>query len=504
MEKKSAVWIAWVLMLVALIMEGQAAAPQSLRANLNSETKSISQHHQLSQHNIRKPLPHEPHVAHQNVNVTVTWEMAVEQFRQHRSAAATHHHPLLNSTKCTAHNFRYGQWVHGAHHCGLTSVYKNGLRESGHFNDMIPPPQPHLTQEPYPFADWCWKPNDCIAEPFSIPKFCEKLAGRSILVVGDSLSHEFYVALASQLETPVNEIQGQGGHPSVNGPKGLICQKSHPGTTSRLGFLRNDHLAVANINSYTLQPWAWDSHGHMFDRRDWKAAALDHFEIVLLNKGAHQEIPWEEHVFFTETTAQFLHDFLFDPKQIQKQGNSTSERHQRRVLFRTAVQGKPHASVFLPVNQTKFERGMLPILFPENSPQLTEKEKHTYYDGYHWDRIPIMNFFVENTFKHKLPPPPLFDIMYTEEMSSLRPDTHRCSITNLPELEKPRLAHLLQMQQIASTISTNDSTVTESAVFKAVRELVRSGTLHESCDELHHYLPSDIDNYVFMLHNLLY
>ena len=94
---------------------------------------------------------------------------------------------------CSAADYKYGQWIPGADKCGLKSQYKRALEE----HCATPGTDPNT----WHWANWCWKPMGCIREPFSVSSFCRKLNGRSILMVGDSIQHQFYDAIFMQLET---------------------------------------------------------------------------------------------------------------------------------------------------------------------------------------------------------------------------------------------------------------------------------------------------------------
>eukprot|EP01041_Mallomonas_annulata_P015115 gene15115-32064_t len=93
-------------------------------------------------------------------------------------------------------NFAFGQWIPGAHNCGLARAYSHALNEEAGNGPRDAP-----------WADWCWAPHNCIPHNFSRESFCNVLNGRNILLIGDSISYQMYQALFMQLDEVDNPRQ---------------------------------------------------------------------------------------------------------------------------------------------------------------------------------------------------------------------------------------------------------------------------------------------------------
>jgi hypothetical protein len=367
--------------------------------------------------------------------------------------------PLNASPNCTATDFKYGRWIPGVkENCGLAAIYKNDMHR--YASDFLPP----VEIKPYPFSDWCFIPHNCILDMFNIEGFCRKLRGRSILIAGDSLSHEFYGALFQQLELPPGHFQSQFDPPKLNEESSQICTQypdfyknesmNATGHIPRLIYLRNDHIHVKGSLS------SWDKRSHSPStrvmNREWHRLA-DEFEILILNKGAHY-VPPEESMKATQDTATFLHQYL-------------SAKPNRLVIYRTTNQAQPFSSVYSHPNTSE----MLTEPFYWTRESIAEhaerigmlKEAYEVYStNYHWDMYPIVNNYtveVLSTMLKDFIPSKQFQVLHAAEMSTLRPDGQRC--------------HLY----------VDEKTKIEK----------------EECDHLHHYLPSVVDMWIVVLYNLI-
>lgn len=173
--------------------------------------------------------------------------------------------------KCTEKMFKRGQWVHGASKCGLAAVYANPIRDSS----LVP--NDTSISLPYPFSDWCWQPHNCSPDIFNVDAFCRRLRGRRILVVGDSVQHEFYVALFHQLQARGNH-RNQHSLPHADDQNGLLCDGRGGG---RLEFVRSDQIAVSEKDVSSISTNTYTERRHIYNR-DWKLLASD-YSILLLN-----------------------------------------------------------------------------------------------------------------------------------------------------------------------------------------------------------------------------
>lgn len=334
---------------------------------------------------------------------------------------------------CSAEYFRYGQWVHGAHQCGLAARYYHSLHD---------PLQraPRDSQS----GNWCWQAHGCRAEAFSIRRFCEKLNGRRILIVGDSVQHQFYVALFKQLNLRGNPLE-QWYVNAVHKPdsSGHVCHKMGGG---RLEYMRNDQISVGDANTVR---WNLILPEKPVTNRNW-AAVIDHFDILVLNKGAHY-LPKNVSTAMTADTIKVLQSFL--------QQDPSPTKRRRHVFYRTTPQGSPHCSASSQVNTSLLltEPYWLPGLRSNHS-----RDVQRYVLEYNWDKFPQMNNVTVSLMTSGLPKEQ-FTVLHVAEMTSLRADGHRCPV-----------------QSSAGGDSNS-----------------------QGCDELHYYLPSVVDSWVYVFFNLL-
>ena len=329
------------------------------------------------------------------------------------------HLPITNRT-CSSDYFKYGQWIRGAEKCGLYKHYPNSAIED---DNNIPP----NFGEEYISGDWCWKPYGCEVQKFNRTLFCEKLAGRRVLVVGDSIQHQFYLAFHKLINSTRDGMSQWNGYPP-NSEQGLICEDLGGG---RLHYIRSDQMAVENVS-----PWNLHRQMPRVTDRDW-AAIADNFDILVLNKGAHY-VPVEESVAATRKTAEFLQTYLAKDKN-------------RQVFFRTTPQGAAHCTNQSVANTTLLlsEPTWL-IGVNESDPADIQR----YVQEYNWDKFPLTNRATVTLLRNSLPSNQ-FTVIHVAEMTALRPDGHRCY------------------------------------------------SRFEECDELHFFLPSVVDTWVYVMFNLL-
>lgn len=304
---------------------------------------------------------------------------------------------------CHAEDMKYGRWVKGAHYCGLAAMYHHPLTEA-----FTTSPRKGIP----PYADWCWQPHHCMMDKFSVDDFCAKLNGRSILVVGDSLQHQFYDALFMQLETPDQPMHQWYHQEILNNPQsGSICKGKGGG---RLHYLRNDHFSVNNVMRWNRK----QSGDQRITARDWKEVAHV-FDFIILNKGAHYATLSESERVTRESGA-WLQTFL----------DRQWKEHQKKVtiFYRTTPPGSPHCQYDSPVNTT------LLLTVPEWFPTIDRnnvEDVNKYFHQYNWDSFPVVNNLTLSVLQEYLPKEQLIPL-HVAEMTSLRPDTHRCYEPNKP------------------------------------------------------------------------
>ena len=348
------------------------------------------------------------------------------RYQEEGEEGGSRSHPRLRPSyqQCTAEDYRYGQWIPDAtKQCGLMSKYFHAL------HDPLQRAPRHSDA-----GNWCWRPYQCQVQAFNITRFCEKLAGRRMLLVGDSIQHQFYVALFKQLNLRGSPIEQWYVNPlDKEDASGKICVGLGGG---RLEYIRNDQMSVGRA---LTTRWNAIHLERPVTNRDW-AAIAHNFDILVLNKGAHY---LEESIStnMTVETAHFLQSFL--------------QQHpgRRHVFYRTTAQGAPHCSARSQVNTT------LLLTEPywmnglrDDSPDDIKK----YVFDYNWDKFPHMNRATTSIMTSMLPKEQ-FTVLHVAEMTALRPDGHRCS----------------------------------------------SNSEKDDCDELHFYLPSVVDNWVYVFYNLL-
>jgi len=309
-------------------------------------------------------------------------------------------HSLQNEKlpTCKPEDIKKGQWIQGAHHCGTAAIYSHPLTEGA-----VSPVDPKLPK-PWPFSDWCWKPYQCKMQKFSVEKFCQKLNGRSILVVGDSIQHQFYDSLYMQLETPGQPMEQWYTQNILGDPNsGSICAGKGGG---RLHYIRSDHFAINNV-----VPWnAVQQHGaHRVTNRDWKKVAHV-FDLIVLGKGPHY-VPLSQSQQDSQQTADWLKNFI----ETRKKENNRN----LYIFYRTAPTGNAHCSVDSKPNTT------LLLDEPDWLPVTTPQDIALYKGDFHWDTFPAVNKIALEALNATLPSGH-FIPLHVAEMSVLRPDAHRC------------------------------------------------------------------------------
>ncbi len=193
------------------------------------------------------------------LSLTVTEKLLPQTLQQH----------------CQPDHFKYGQWVFGAHKCGLLSKLKA-----------------RIASPPANYSDCCWVPMNCTAKPFSAKAFCDVVEGKHILMVGDSLMRSFYEATFNQIESEHNlfSIESSFGYGQYPDSPNKICNGK-----STLVYIRNDHARVSGEHASQ-------------SKNMWKNKIHD-VDILIWSKGHHvikAQVSEEEFQAQTKETVDFL------------------------------------------------------------------------------------------------------------------------------------------------------------------------------------------------------
>lgn len=289
-----------------------------------------------------------------NSDVTVTVTDITNQIKRH------------DISNCSIEELFYGGWALDRS-CGLLTEYHQRLDEqAGHQGGNNP------------WSQFCWHPYNCSSQPFSRYDFCRVMEGKSIFIIGDSISYMMYQALFMQLQEP-GQPQEQGPPVSSLGyirEKSFVCQNR-----SRLAYIRNDHLSVEKCDN------SLEWYGSDF---------LADFNIIILNKGTHHPKKSEK-------------DFLADTESM---GKCLQRNLQKKhiVLFRTTPAGHYNCVKHNQINHSVILTQPPPL---ENPPKYAENfgwEKLQYLDT---ENIRILQKYIK------------FIVLDVVPMTYLRPDGHR-------------------------------------------------------------------------------
>jgi hypothetical protein len=287
---------------------------------------------------------------------------------------------------CTADEIRFGKWIPNASNCGLLNKYLHPLtayQETPANEDMMKV-LGWPVNGPWPFSDWCWVPTGCEYTRFSREKFCKKLNGKDILFVGDSLQHQFFEALYMQLNLPGSPQHQWYTLPLLNERKGgEICEDLGGG---RFAFLRNDQVAVeGNVN--------WNESGQPHNR-DW-TQVLQHYDYVVLNKGAHYIASEPEFIDTTNKTAYLLRDQFILGHTSYRNATEIGRRH---VFYRTAAPGHWFAHANSSADQSTLTEKPIFQCPPDNR----SAEYHHFCNEFHWDKYYERNDLAVDIFRRAL------------------------------------------------------------------------------------------------------
>jgi hypothetical protein len=216
-----------------------------------------------------------------------------------------------------------------------------------------------------------------------------------MLMVGDAVQYQFYVATFFQLEGEGEELPLHFNTDTLDNPGvGSLCDDKRGGS---LVFLRNDYIAVNQTTE-----------GSRHILHNWTRLALE-FDIIILSKAAYQGMSYYDSVQQSIETARFLQTLLV-------------QRPDTRVIYRTTSPGHPHCSIdSKPITDPLLTEPMW-----LNMTGMTESERQEYVVKLQWDRFSVVNEVTAAIFASFLPPSQ-FSVLRAAELTALRPDGHRCT-----------------------------------------------------------------------------
>lgn len=171
--------------------------------------------------------------------------------------------------------------------CDTIEGYHN---DPTHVNDGFPK---HVRRE----LQWHWKPRTCRLAPYSRKNFCQLLAGRNILFVGDSIAAQHVLSFVHQMHSHKDDlwIRDEFWRQDMI----QICQEYYPANEAiekpragrhpttgkalagiRVGFRRNNFLHMHTEVNNTFV------HRQLSTNQSWVLAIDEHqFDIVVMNSG---------------------------------------------------------------------------------------------------------------------------------------------------------------------------------------------------------------------------
>jgi hypothetical protein len=250
---------------------------------------------------------------------------------------------------------------------------------------------------PFPYRAWVWKSNcSCNDVPIKYKYYrsdlCEIMNGRNILVVGDSMSNEFFISFASMfwpadhrlvrpdLSLIREAIVGQSYHNAYRVK--IPCDN---GRNFTIGWVRNFNLTLnSNIN---------ESHyckGEVCSvdvPRPWvRTIKNDNISFLIVNRGLHMTF-----LGYYRSDMRALFQFMRD------------EYPHVQVIFRNTPYGHDNCEKY--------------FVAPPLQKAIPPREGHRY----HWDNMPLKNRLMEDLINVDFP-----EVIYLDVTTStlLRADSH--------------------------------------------------------------------------------
>eukprot|EP00899_Mesostigma_viride_P016212 jgi/Mesvir1/24592/Mv21912-RA.1 len=238
-------------------------------------------------------------------------------------------------------------------------------------------------------CDWVVASEHCHLAPFDKHGFCEALAGRSLLLVGDSMTRIMLRSLKSLLGgvTTSEATEKPAMKPCVEEYRvcgGLV-----------ITFVRNDVLSPVADGAwakYVKSPQVKAKSYWSVDKScPWVRHLASH-QVVVLNSGAH--LVGRSDKAYTQEMGAAL-EYL-------------ARHYKGQVFYRTTPRGHPQCE----------DAPASPI--PSYDRYLATHKGGGEYKKYHWDRIPGLNAIARTLMRRAHIP--LLDVAHLTE---LRPDMHR-------------------------------------------------------------------------------
>ena len=270
-----------------------------------------------------------------------------------------------------SHKFNYGQENREIYNWTYSTECKNSVKNVG--------------------QSYIWRSNSPIAlNTFNRAEACRMLDRKHILIVGDSISNQFYITLLFMMWTeddnkiPSHALNGRWPQTiSVN------CLKDH---FFLVTYVRNYHLTAETTDQskYRQVERAWI---HLIAKKDGLLSKINR-TIAIFNKGAHFD---KEYYYISKLRKTF--------DEISQKYHHMINKKQLRVIFRDTVSGVHYYLQY-------FKSTPLTERLDFN---LSVLEKH-----WGWDRFGIENNLTRNLIETEFPWVTYMNVSYS---ASLRLDS---------------------------------------------------------------------------------
>lgn len=238
---------------------------------------------------------------------------------------------------------------------------------------------------------WVWEPSNtkdkkCVLEPFDTARWCAAVGyGKSVLLVGDSLSAEMTTELRRQLSPGSKVMNGCGGH--VNMTQAVYDStwgKEHHQTVvcpggGKVTLSISHHLTIEDSSKGPCKDLCYPT-------KNWAEIVQD-YDILVLNTGIH------------------MMDLPGYKSNLEKAGKFLRDKYKGKVFWRDSTAGNPKCDTYSrPIKSADFK-------------PLGPQETH-----YGWNKVARMNeIAVEELSKYV----PGFVHLKTDPMTKLRADAHK-------------------------------------------------------------------------------